>query len=785
MADKKSGTRDSREETIRNIQQIDSVVQQTMKSISMSTGATRTEDEFSQIYNQFSDLVRKDTYNISKIKSTSQNSINFIANALAGVRTPNMRTNLSPKEQALDSRIRLENIFNNGDAQAASLFVNQSSDIFHIYDEIESICAYLYQLDEAILILRDNVLNAEQQTDELPFDITFTSTTDKSADYVKIAKEVWIDSGMNQKLNDHLVPNTLKYGRHYLLTIPYSEIGVRIFAQKKYGNGRTLFDGVSNVGVLNESSDNGNSSQSYTLEACMENVDALFENIEWNDKLASVCGTKDKYMNIIKENIGNLYIDDSDTPPNITGISEATLQSIMTDKDLQAKVNSAVTNMNKLFSANIRATKKGNEDKHISDTTMDISDLENIAGSFNKVVDPRLMHPIKIFEHVIGYYYFENYNFARTGTTITDLLSNQMNFEDNNMIVDQIVNGILSNLKYGDVLQGNNDFKSMVLNCILFAERRTNPLKIKFVPTDFVTEYKTNCDANGNGQPVLLRSLVYGRLYVSMLMFMITTIITKSTDTEFYYLRENLLSQDYEDQVADILEQFRNSNIDISQIINGNLLHGNRAINKRYFLCTGSQDIKPFDVEVVSGQNVDIHNDLLTDLKKMAIGSAGIPSIAIDMMDEIEFATILKMSSTKVLTRANNTQKDLNPSITESMIKLCKYNRPNAIPDDVLNTCRCELRKNNTINNNISADEINNVIAIADSMVETFYKGNETELPEELIYEKEEMRKRLIMIMAKSLPWGYMESIRDDVKISARLQKQENDARKNNTDTTA
>ena len=41
------------------------------------------------------------------------------------------------------------------------MFLNQSSDIYHICDEIESICAYLYQLDEAVLIYRDNIMNGD------------------------------------------------------------------------------------------------------------------------------------------------------------------------------------------------------------------------------------------------------------------------------------------------------------------------------------------------------------------------------------------------------------------------------------------------------------------------------------------------------------------------------------------------------------------------------------------------------------------------------------------------
>ena len=316
-------------------------------------------------------------------------------------------------------------------------------------------------------------------------------------------------------------------------------------------------------------------------------------------------------------------------------------------------------------------------------------------------------------------------------------------------------------------------------------------MRIKFVPCEYVTEFKTNCDENGNGQPTLLKSLIFARLYISLLLFNLTAIFTKSTDTEFYYLKENAITPSFQDQVADIIEQFRNSNIDISSILNGNLMQGNRAINKRYFMSTGTSDQKPFDVDVVSGQSIDIHNDLMTDLKKMAIGATGVPSVAVDYMEEIEFATILKMTNTKTLTRANNIQTDLDGNvddgITGLVIRLVRFIKPGIIPEEDLIRCRCALRKNNTINNNIGSAEINDNIATVDNMVETWYKGQNTENPAIIEFEKEEMRKRLIMLMSPSLPWGEMSKIEAEVKIAARerdlynksmKQKEEND---NNT----
>ena len=165
-------------------------------------------------------------------------------------------------------------------------------------------------------------------------------------------------------------------------------------------------------------------------------------------------------------------------PPNVTGIQESVFGE-MSD-DLKTIVNSALKRAGGMAPKSTKSVK--NEDKNIADAVIDPSTVDSIPGCFVKLVDPRMMVPIKIFDHIIGYYYFENYDYARMGTTVTDMLTNQINFNEQNMVIDNMVRAILGGLKYGDILNGDDNFKSMILNCILYAEKRQNPIKIKFVP---------------------------------------------------------------------------------------------------------------------------------------------------------------------------------------------------------------------------------------------------------------------------------------------------------------
>lgn len=758
--------------SIDDIKKLDQTFAQVMRDNAKDAAGTDRQKEANDLLNRFNDLINQDAYNFNRNKSISQSSYSYMANMLVGKPLTDADKKNPEKMKAInmENKSKLEELFSNGNMQMAGYFLNQASDTYHILDEVESVCAYLYQLDEAINVLRDNVLNNEQSLTDLPFDVTFDGIdSTKSAEYIKLIQETFTNNGMKQKLNDHIVPKALKFGKYYVLTIPYSEIGVKML-DKSVNQTHSLFNfggmGYTEIGV-GESSDNTPDE----LSSCMENVNKIIEGIyEENEDNLKRYGGKEAISEAIKTNLENISISDAPTPPNVTGISEASFSNM--SPDLQKEVAKALAANEKKFNYTTKYTKKTNE-KTFADAIID--NKEEIPGCYIKLVDPRQMVPIKIFDHTIGFYYFENYDYAKMHTSITDILCNRINFNDQNMVIDNLVGTVLRKLKYGDVLAGDSDFKALILNCILYAERRNNPIRIKFIPCEYITEFKTNCDENGNGLPILLKSVIFGRMYLSLLFFNLTAIFTKSTDTEFYYLRENAITPSFQEQAADIIEQFRNSNIDISSVLNGNIMHGSRAINKRYFMSTGTQDIKPFEIDVVSGQQVDIHNDLLTDLKKMAIGATGVPAVAVDYMDEIEFATILKMTNTKTLSRANNIQTDFNgdqnDGITGLCIKLVRFNNPGVIPEEDLIRCKCVLRKNNTINNNISSDEVNNNIATVDNMLDVYY-GESSQNEEITPFIRDEMKKRLVMMMSPSLPWGEMLKIADDVKLEAKLRKE-------------
>ena len=754
-----------------------------MKSQSQALGDMDMDrgEELIRIHNRFNSAIQADGQNIYKAKAPSQSVYDYMSRSLLGYNDLNRRgmkmSTGDPKRDAWLNKQRLERLFTTSDSQMASYFMASNSDICHIYDEIDSICAYCYQLEEAVGVIRDNIISAEQPGTDISYTVNFpnVSDTDLIATYQQQVREAFKYAEFSKKLRDHIIPKGIKYGTYYVLVTPYAEIGAKL--SYAGANGLTIA-GLGTRPLVESTYETADGTQvdnkSALLESCEELLLSLSDEEVAEDKKGKKTLPKEveERMEIIRHNVDKLLFNEETTPPNVLdGLKLGVYES--TDPELQKMVDNAIEEQKRRASYNTKFTKVR------PDTgTLTSKQIDEIQGCDIKLVDPRQMVPIKIFDYVLGYYYFENYEYTRMGTTLTDIMSNQLNFNQRTLIIDNIVNAALRNLRYKDLIEGDQKLRTMILNCVLYAERRDSPIRVKFVPAEYVVPFQTNTDEYGNGQPVLLRSLFYGRLYTSLLLFNITAIITKSTDSEFYYLRESALDSQYSNQVSDLIDQFNDCNVDLIQIAQGDLLHGNRAINKRYYMNMGTADQRPFDMEVVSGQQIDIHNDFMNDLRKMMIGSTGVPAVMVDFIDEVEYATMLGMVNIRHLKRCNMISSDFDPSITEVIRRIMKYNSV-SIPQEALDKMEIVLTKSQAINNNISADQLNNVSQVAQQMVDTFLGGQDTQPPEDQAFIKEAMVKDVTMRMASAVPWNIVQEAYENATFAASKKRLEQKVRTN------
>lgn len=741
------------ERTIKEVEKLQSqfndIMSSELKSINGESPDRR--EKLSKLHKRFINLIQQDTQFVNNQKSPNQSTFDYIASALTGTTmtdTNNPKTNQSAKSQ-------LERLFSGGDSEIASYFLSNGIDNMHIYDEIDSICAYMYQLEEAIDIIRDNVLASDQPAEGINMDIRFEGmSAEESVDYKRTIIDMFRNEGLTKKLKSQVIKKSIKYGKEYVMIVPYSDIA------DKLNNLRGGFGVTENTSVF-ESTTHGTSQDTstdeYTLESAMVDVGNIL-GVDDKDKVDS--STKILYETIC-DNLKNICVCENSEPPNVSGFSYNTMSNM--DESMLRQITKAMKESHKDTSKT--TAKKGT--RGYADGVIPSDSLDGIKGCYIKIVDPRQMRAIKIFDYTLGYYYCENYDYQYAGTSLTDIMSNTMNFDERTQTVDRLVDSVLGKLKYGDVLSGDKQFRNLILNCLMYTEKRNNPIRIKFVPNEYVIPFETNLDENDNGQPVLLRSLFFSRLYISLLLFNITAIVTKSTDSEFYYLRENALDPQFDNQVTDVMDQLQQCTMDPISIAQGNMLNASKAINKRYFLSIGTSGEKAFDIDVMGGQNIDVHNDFLTEIKKMAISSTGVPSVSIDMIDEIEYATLASMSNIKNLKRCNSIQEDYNPAITK-LGKLVAQFTTN-MPQEIIDKLYITLRPSKVVQNNISSNQVNDVVGTVDTMVKTWYHGDDSGEP--TVFDKmvmDKVRKQLIPELSPSAPWDLMDKFIEEAVIQVR-----------------
>jgi sensor domain CHASE-containing protein len=82
-----------------------------------------------------------------------------------------------------------------------------------------------------------------------------------------------------------------------------------------------------------------------------------------------------------------------------------------------------------------------------------------------------------------------------------------------------------------------------------------------------MTEFKINEDENGNGTSVLYRSLFYAKLYLAILIFKMITIITRSTDTRIYYVKNSGFDQDITNQLQQTARSIKEKQINFMDLM--------------------------------------------------------------------------------------------------------------------------------------------------------------------------------------------------------------------------
>lgn len=714
-------------------------IRSVMNQLSMSTYGTDMEDESEKLGDRFNQIMSDE---IGKITSNGTNSFDSFLGKL----------------YADDTKHALEAIATNQLRITDGGYVNPQDFITSAYRnrmlkqaDANKIGNQLIELREAKETMRDAVLSADVNTGRITRQISFdTSTlTDPSGDYMSMIESMEVKFDTHKKIKDFIVDNTFGYGEYYTYTIPYYEV-FNNFAQKyktstkyqMYGNNRffeSVGDTVENITIrpIYESGDilkvrkepksvieeesrffesvvecvasevkPSDSENAHDLrEHIREDVTTLLDRITVSGDAIPIPILEDGFE--LLQEFGDEYISESgcfcedgnEKSRKKRGTKKE--EKMMTDEDIMVRKYGHQSEENGLFS---------NEKKVEKYTEHDIKDC------YQKMIPPTRMLPVKIMGEVLFYIYIKT-DETESLSTILSYTSQIKTKDPNNKInnlLDDIANRIVSKFDK-KFIKENLEFKKLIVSALEYYDLSNVKIHFQLIPKQYVTAFKVNTDVNGNGHSMLEPSLFYAKIYLMLLIFKIFTILTKSNDEKINYVRTSGIDKNTFNKAQSIIRQKQARKITLNDIFSYTSIINKVGAGTEIYMPLGKGGEKPLESEILQGQDVQLNNDLMEQLRTNYILGTGVPSAIMNYLNEADFAKSIETANTKMNGRVINYQIDLNDSLTEYYQKLLRFST--SMPEEVIKTVRVILPEPKGSSNIATQEILNNYQTLQDFIV--------------------------------------------------------------------
>lgn len=604
-----------------------------------------------------------------------------------------------------------------------------------LYEDLSVIAEELFELREAISTTSDAIVTSDEMTAIVSRTIQFRNISDNAEELLNYQSRIVSmekEYGLLKKIKNHIVPNTLEYGTYYVYTIPYS----RLFANH----------------MVMKSKEVAKESWEATLEGFSETESTeLFKN-NFSGSGNNAKGFKDSLTAVVEHVSVLADLEGLDTIVEATEV-EALIQSRI--KDINKENKDPKTNGSKF------------QDK-VVDVIEAEKEFDGFTDVYIKMIDPRRVIPVTILEKTIGYYYIHNLD----ATSISAPFSSSMKISANaNMTPEELEMSILGKVSDKIVksfdkpyLEKNQKFKDLIVNALLYNDIYKKKIKFQFIPVDYMTEYSVNHDENGEGVSILKPAMFYAKLYLSLLVFKMVSIISKSNDTRIHYIKNSGVGNDVANQIQSVARNIRQRSINFTDLMSHNSMMSKIGANRELFMPVGASGERGIEFEILSGQDIPLNTDLMEMLRSGAITSTGVPSVIMNYVNEADYAKTLVMANNKFAARVANLQSDINAPTTELYQKLLRFSK--AVPDSVVDQLEFVLSPPRALSVMNAADVINNTDQVIMYMTKA-QTGEQQQQSEEDAMVKDEFVRLMSRELLPSLPWADAERVYKEAMLSA------------------
>lgn len=620
----------------------------------------------------------------------------------------------------------------------ASLMFDKQNNRNILLEELDVITSYVHQLKEAVNATRDAIVTSDDIGRQMSRNITFTNMPQDSSEVKNAINQIEKMEDalkLNHKIKNHIIPKTLEFGSFYVYTIPYSEL-IKDFKNREKMDFRN-----HNVSIME-------STNAYSLDDFSQ-----YKPILEAGNITNVKKTMDTYLKDISvENNFTSLIDDLVNVEELAAMESSDV--FMSNPEFTKQVNTILKASNK------KTTTLGAGEAVIDANAK--NEYGDVTGCHIKLIDPRRLVEVTILDKVIGYYYLidtgvkvNKLSFTQSVklnlATSTSMQKEDLESKFVHMIADKVVKAM--DKKY---LETNAKFKDLIVNALLYEDMYKRQVKFQFIPVDFITKFTVDEDMNGEGQSILTNSLFYAKLYLYLLIFKVLSILTKSNDQKFHYIKSSGIDKETANTTQSVARAIKENEMNFKDLMNYNTAINKIGKAKDAFVPTGTQGDRTIETDILSGQDIQLNDDLMETLLTNAINGTGVPSVIMSYINEADYSRTLVMANAKFIGRVINYQLDFNRCLTELYRKLGKYylNLDDGVADAITYTFAAPKSLNNV---NMS-DIINNAEMTANFIVKCYIGENRNPQEEDNLF-KDKLFAKVAKDLLPMIQWDRMDEL--------------------------
>ena len=656
----------------------------------------------------------------------------------------------------------------------------------HTYDII---LKYLPKLKDALKILRDNTLSADN------FSKKFLNA--KSAKSNAREKEIF---AMNDKKLEEIYDlsnflekvywNTSKYGEEFVYIVPYGEAFKKLITRQQkrrisgnlnsingyelFGEASRFYPESSKIEIVPEGFINSKEYKSYVdsldhLIEIDESFDKSFEghtiNLYFNDTrvvqtiVSEYTVAKDVSVQEVKKSLHEAFYDKHEV------IREKSLDQLYKD----AKLNGdGLTKSSK--SAEGLILPGGNE----------LLDADKIDNNFLGAVLERIPRenilPIYIGKKCLGYYHFmfaEDPNACGFcgGHHMTPGIANGTEYsyemsQDQQELAIRFISARIAQQIDTHFINTNKDLKEEIYAILQYNDKfdmtRTNNIGVTFIPADDMVHCYFELDEiTHRGISDLKDAVTPAMLYILLYLTDIIGKLTRSVDKRVYYVRQNV-EQNMARTMMNVVKQIKKGNMGMRQIESMNNILNIVGKYNDFIIPKSPNGEAPIEFEIMQGQNIETPTDIMDKMEEMAINTI-CPLEFVNSILQVDYASRFSMSNTRFMKEVFTRQR-----ATERFFSKIYTNLYNYEFDESINKIEIVLPPPIYLLINNNAQLIDAVTQMADKLVDIYFSNESDDLKAE--WKKNYVTRTLSTYIA------YDDIMRDFDNAKVDLQAKRNDA---------